>query len=250
MLELSEDLDLRTFRMEARYTASRLLAAPETRRLAQDFEEAHDKFALLQDEQSRLDLRRMETQATVEMADDAWDDVMLGFQRRLLESVDNDVDAPLYRDYFAEIPSHVTSLSYAAEVMISKELEKKLEQEEQVELQGFAARLTQKRLSLEASLQERTQLEVDEARFQNRMSLAKAIMNKLRRVLFASLEEVARVRGLPRSWCLRFFYAPNVQLEAIDLDGVPSRVPELAGGEGSSEPSTVDTSSTTVYPSP
>ncbi|MEO1228495.1 MAG: hypothetical protein AAFZ18_06295 [Myxococcota bacterium] len=229
MLELSEELLIRSFRMEARYTATRLLALPETRSLAGDFEEAHDKLALLEDEGARLDLRRIEIQATVEIADDAWDDTVLAFQRRLLELVDNNVDAELYRGYFADIPSHVTSLSYAAEVMISRELEQKLSADTHLDLQSFSSRLAEKRASLEAALHERTRLEVDEARFQNRVALAKAILNKLRRVLFASLEEVARARGYPHGWCFRFFHSDNDHFEA-SLDGVeelePAALPE------------------------
>lgn len=236
MLELSQDLHIRTFRMEARYTAARLLALPETRALASDFEEAHDKLALLEDEGARLDLRRVETQASVEIADDAWDDMMHAFQRRLLELVDNDVDAELYRDYFADIPSQVTSLSYAAEALISRDLEEKLAVEERPELSVFSARLGERRAALETAIHERTRLEVDEARFQNRVSLAKAILNKLRRILFASLEEIARARGLPRSWCFRFFHAHNAQLEAVDVDGVDS-ARTLPPGRALAEPS-------------
>lgn len=229
MLELSEELPIRTFRMEARYTAARLLALPETRKLAQDFEEAHDKLALLEEEEGRLAVRSVEIQANVEIADDAWDDTMLAFQRRLLDLVDQDVDAPLYRNYFADIPSHVTSLSYAAEVMISKELEQKLAVDEKVELREFASRLTERRATLEAAMHERTKLEVDEARFSNRVAMAKAITNKLRRVLFARLEEIARARGLPRAWCLRFYHTENLHLEAIEADGV-GQPPALGDG--------------------
>lgn len=230
MLELSEELQVRTFRMEARYTATRLLALTETRHLAGDFEEAHDKFALLEEEGGRLDIRRVETQAMVEIADDAWDDTMLAFQRRLLELVDNDVDAELYRNYFADIPSHVTSLSYAAEVLISKDLEEKLAVEENAELSVFSERLRDKRGALEAGMHERTRLEVDEARFKNRVALAKAILNKLRRVLYAGLEEIARTRGLQHSWCLRFFHSQNSHLEAFDGDGIELSQPSSPNG--------------------
>lgn len=243
MLELSEELLIRSFRLEARYTAMRLLALAETRAYAKDFEDAYDKFALLEEEGAHIDVRKVESQAQVEMADDAWDDTMLSFQRRLLEVVENDVNTELYRSYFADIPSHVTSLSYAAESMISKELESKLAVEAHPELHGFASRLEDRRRALESSLQDRTRLEVDEARFQNRVALAKAILNKLRRVLFASLEETARARGLPRAWCLRFFQNHDGPLRALDferpddLDEDPQ--PALPEGEVN-DPSTVE----------
>src|SRR5687767_9300343 len=134
MLEIPESKPLRAFRLEANYTAARLNALDETRHLATDFEEAADKFALLEEEEGRLDIRRVETQAMVETADDAWDDTMMSFQRRLLDLSGNSVDAELYRRYFADLPSSVTSMSYAAEIMISKELEKHLENEESEEL--------------------------------------------------------------------------------------------------------------------
>lgn len=237
MLELHEHLSIRAFRLEANYTAARLKALEDTRSLAKDFEEAADKFALLEDEQARLDIRRMQTQASVETADDAWDDTMIAFQARLLEKAGNSVDAELYRRYFAEIPSQVTSLSYAAEIMISKDLEGMLEHEEIDELRAFTERLADKRQGLENILRERTRLEVDEARFANRVSLAKAILNKLRRILFASLEEVAIANGRGREWCVRFYHRDNVVLEAIDSDGVESFQQSLPPGEdyGNSE---------------
>ncbi len=231
MLELEEHLSIRAFRLEANYTCARLKALEETRSLARDFEEAADKFALLEEEQARLDIRRMETQASVETADDAWDDTMLAFQARLLEKSGNSVDAALYRRYFAEIPSQVTRMSYAAEIMISEDLEAVLQHEEIEELSAFAGRLGEKRKALEAILRERTRLEVDEARFANRVSLAKAILNKLRRILFASLEEVAIANGRGREWCLRFYHRENVVLDAIDADGVENMPASLPAGE-------------------
>lgn len=232
MLELPEDLPLRAFRTEARYTAARLRALPETRPLADDFDEAHDKLALLEEETARLDLRRIELRAMVEIADDAWDDTIMAFQRRLLDVVDSDVDAPLYREYFADIPSHVTSLSYAAEVMISQELEAKLAVEEHPELRPFAGRLAEKRDTLEATLREQTRFEVDEARFHNREALAKAILNKLRRVLFASLEEMARMRGYSPTWRYRFFSGEHVA--ALDLE-TGREANQLGDGSGHRE---------------
>jgi hypothetical protein len=219
--------------MEARYTSARLRALPETRALAGDFDEAHDKLALLEEEGAELDLRRMETQAKVEIADDAWDDAMHAFQRRLLELAGHDVDAELYRSYFADIPSQVTSLSYSAEIMISKELESKLALDEHVDLAAFASRLEDRRKALEGALHERTRLEVDEARFANRVAMAKAILNKLRRVLFASLDEIARARGLGHGWCFRFFHDHNPQVEAADLDGAeaPRSLPAHAAAD-------------------
>ncbi len=220
MLEIPESKPIRIFRLEANYTAARLNALEDTRHLATDFVEAADKLALLEDEEGRLDIRHVETQAMVEIADDAWDDTMMAFQRRLLELSGNSVDAPLYRRYFADIPSHVTSLSYAAEIMISKDLERHLEQEEQEELGVYSERLADRRAALENIIRERTRLEVDLARFSNRVALAKAILNKLRRVLFAGLEEVAMTKGLGHDWCARFYWTHNPQVHDLDTDGV------------------------------
>lgn len=231
MLEIPESKTIRAFRLEANYTAARLNALEETRHLARDFEEAADKFALLEEEEGRLDIRKVETQAMVETADDAWDDTMMAFQRRLLDLSGNSVDADLYRRYFAEIPSHVTSMSYAAEIMISKELEKHLELEEIDELRVFSERLGEKREALENIIQERTRLEVDIARFQNRVGLAKAIVNKLRRILWAGLEEVAMAKNENEDWCARFFWSHNHQVEEMDMDGV-EHTPELEGRNG------------------
>ena len=69
MLEIPESKPIRAFRLEANYTAARLNALDETRHLASDFEEAADKFALLEEEEGRLDIRRVETQAMVETAE-------------------------------------------------------------------------------------------------------------------------------------------------------------------------------------
>lgn len=220
MQELAEHLPIRTFRLEANYTAARLNALEETRHLARELEEAADKFALLEQEEATLAVRRVETQAAVETADDAWDDTILSFQSRLLDMSGNSVDAELYRRYFTDIPTHVTKMSYAAEVMISRDLEAALEVEELPELAVFAERLRNKRSDLEALLTERTRLEVDEARFHNRVSLAKAITNKVRRILWASLEEVALAHGRPKSWCKRFYLGHNATLAALDGDGV------------------------------
>jgi hypothetical protein len=232
MLEIPESKPIRAFRLEANYTAARLNALDETRHLATDFEEAADKFALLEEEEGRLDIRRVETQAMVETADDAWDDAVMAFQRRLLDLSGNSVDAELYRRYFADIPSHVTSLSYAAEIMISKDLERHLEAEESEELSVFSERLAEKRRTLENIIHERTRLEVDQARFQNRVALAKAILNKLRRILWASLEEVAMAKTRGADWCARFFWAHNQQLQSMDEDGFESRSePSATNGE-------------------
>lgn len=235
MLELPENFPIRVFRLEASYTAARLKALDETRHLSKDFEEAADKLALLEEEEARLDVKRMQTQALVETADDDWDDTMMGFQRRLLDLSGNSVDAELYRTYFSEIPSHVTSMSYAAEIMISKDLERHLETEEIEELRSFSDRLREKREPLENIIRERTMLEVDEARFANRVSLAKAILNKLRRILFAGLEEVAMARGRPKEWCVRFFHTHNETLDASDQDGVEGSMPPPANGESATE---------------
>jgi hypothetical protein len=215
MLELPESDSVRQFRLEASYTATRLSALEETRHLAKDFEEAADKFALLEAEEARLDVRRMEVQALVETADDAWDLAMDAFMRRLLERSEHSQDHPLYRKYFSDVPSHVTSLSYHAEIMISKDLESTLEQEETEELRVFSARLRERREALENMLSESTRHEVESARFQNRASLAKTISNKLRRVLVSNLEEIAIARGQERDWCMRFFHARNDDFEAL-----------------------------------
>jgi hypothetical protein len=237
VLELAETSTIRAFRLEAKYTAARLNALEETRHLAKDFEEAADKFALLEEEDARLAIQRAELQASVETADDAWDDVVHAFQRRLLELAGNSSDHELYRRYFADLPSHVTRLSYHAELMISKDLERSLAEETVEELRVFSARLKDKREPLENSLTERTRLEVDEARFQNRVSLAKAILNKLRRIGFANLEDVAIARGRGREWCGRFFHAPNAFLDSIERDGtgVDRSAPKAANGEAAGD---------------
>jgi hypothetical protein len=227
MLELPETLPIRAFRLQASYTAARLSALEETRHLADDFTEAADKMALLETEEAQLAVRRMQTQAAVETADDAWDDVMLAFRARLLERAGHDTEADVYRRYFADIPSNVTSLSYAAELLISKDLEAQLAHEAEPELSAFAERLADKRAGLEAIIRERTQLEVDEARFANRVALAKQVINKLRRILFASLEEVQIARGRDRSWCARFYFSHNDVLAALDQDGAEAEVSEV-----------------------
>ena len=227
MLELPETLPIRAFRLQASYTAARLNALEETRHLAGDFEEAADKMAVLEHEEAQLAVRRMQTQAAVETADDAWDDVMLGFRARLLERAGHDTEAEIYRRYFADIPSNVTSLSYAAEILISKDLEAQLGHEADAELAVFAERLSDRRAGLEVIIRERTQLEVEEARFANRVALAKQVINKLRRILFASLEEVQLARGRDRAWCARFYFTHNDVLEALDQDGVEGELDSM-----------------------
>jgi hypothetical protein len=232
MLELTETLPIRAFRLEASYTATRLKALEETRHLAKDFEEAADTFALLEAEEGRLALQRIETQALVETADDAWDDAMRMLQRRLLDLSGNSCDHELYRKYFSDIPSHVTSLSYHAEIMISKDLERALEHEDREELRVFSERLRERRDPMEKLLSERTRLEVEAARFANRVSLAKAILNKLRRVAYASLEEIAVARGLSKEWCARFFHTRNVNLDALEADGAEPVAAEKPAANG------------------
>lgn len=68
-------------------------------------------------------------------------------------------------------------------------------------------------------MDERTHLEVEEARFANRVQLAKQVLNKLRRALLASLEEIQIARGRDTEWCARFFYAHNEVFAALDGDG-------------------------------
>lgn len=225
MLDLAENLTLRSYRVEAKYTAARLNALEETRRLAKDFEEAADKLALLEEEESRLAVQRAESQAMVETADDAWDDVMHALQRRLLELSGSSTEHEIYRTYFADLPSKVTSLSYNAEIMISKDLERALNEESIDELRVFSDRLKAKREPLENTLVERTRLEVDEARFQNRVALAKVILNKLRRTGHASLEEIGLAHGRSREWAARFFHAKNEHLDVSDRDGASSDAP-------------------------
>lgn len=225
MLELPERRSIRAFRLEAHYTACRLKALEETRDLAGDFDEATDKLARLEQEDAAFALRRMETQAAVETADDEWDDTMVAFRNRLLEAAGHSTDAELYRRYFADIPSHVTSLSYAAEILISKELETSLRHEALAELSSFADRLQNKRFALEKIIEERTRLEVEEARFANRVELAKQILNHLRRVLAASLQEVAKTHHRDDEWVARFFYRHNATLAESDQDGVEATPP-------------------------
>ena len=229
MLELPAHLGVRAHRLEASYTAARLNAFDGTRHLARPFVEAADKLRLLEEEEARLEFREVDIQASVETADDAWDDVVLAFRRRLLELADNDVDAPIYRRYFADIPSHATDLSYGAEILISKELENAIESGGHADLVSFGHRLEEKRIALEAIVHERTRFEVDLARFENRVALAKSILNKLRRVLFAQLEEVALERGLGRDWCARFFLHHEEILEAMEVEA-PEGPLELGPG--------------------
>jgi len=222
MIELSPRASLRTFRLEASYTAARLSASEETRHLARDFSEAADQIRLLEEELVRLDARKVDTQASLEAADDAWDDEMQSFRRRLLELCDNDVDAELYRQYFADIPSNVTELSYGAEVMISKELEQAVADDAHPEVAALAPRLAERRAALEAVLQEALRVEVDEARYVNRVSMAKSIVNKLRRVAVASLEEIAMTRRHPRLWAARFFLDHEELATTLDEDFLDS----------------------------
>lgn len=234
MLDLPEILSTRAFRLECRYTASRLAALEETRHLGKEFEEAGDKLALLEEEEARLDLRRMETQANVETADDAWDDTVHALQRRILELSGHSTDAALYRRYFADIPSHVTNLSYHAELMISRDLEMLLAMEEELtELKAFSDRLRAHREPLENALVERTRLEVEEARFANRVALAKQITNKLRRSTEAALTELATARGRGEDWVARFFHSRNAVLEALDRDGSPTIPPRAVSSADS-----------------
>lgn len=233
MVALPEDLPLRAFRLEACYSASRLKILDETRHLARDFEEAADKLAMLEAEEGELSVRRMQTQAHIETADDAWDDTMRAFRARLLEMVEQDTDRELYRRYFADIPSHVTSLSYAAEVLISKDLEALLAHDEDESLAAFEERLRNKRETLEGLMLERTQLEVEEARFQNRSAMAKHIVNRLRRVLAANLQEIQLNRGREDAWRMRFFFAPNALLERSEREGAEVIAASASGDEES-----------------
>jgi hypothetical protein len=218
--ELSTRLTIREMRLEVLYTAARLNALPETRHLAVDFEEAAQKLQLLEEEEERLDRERIETQAMIEIADDAWDDMMVAFQRRLLELSGHDQDDDLYRRYFAELPTGVTNLSYAAEIMISKDLESDLSHEPLEELRAFSDRLALRRGPLEAALHERTRLEVELAKFTNRVSLARTLVLRLRRMLQANLEEIATARDRDATWPLRFFRGANLHLDHVDSDGI------------------------------
>lgn len=219
LLELSDKLTLRQVRLEVAYTAARLNALAETRHLADDFTVATEQLELLEAEEARLELQQIETQAMVEIADDAWDDVMESFQRRLLELSGYDQDHDLYRTYFAELPTEVTNLSYAAEIMISKDLEQELQAESREELRAFADRLASRRGPLEAALNERTRLEVEIAKFHNRAALARALVNRLRRMLLANVEELASARDRDSGWTARFFRGVNAHLDSMDRDG-------------------------------
>lgn len=220
LLELGDRLNLRQIRLEVAYTAARLNALLETRHLAIDFEEAAQKLEQLEDEERRLDLQKVATQANVEIADDAWDDVMIAFQRRLLELSGHDQDHELYRKYFSELPSEVTNLSYAAEILISRDLEAELASEPVEELRLFSDRLAARRGPLESAIHERTRLEVEIAKFNNRVALARSLVNRLRRMLLAGLEEIASARDRDAHWTARFFRGGNSFLDAIDSDGV------------------------------
>lgn len=220
--------------MELAYSAARLNALDETRHLAAEFEAAADKFAMLEAEAARLDIMRVETQAMVETADDAWDDTMLAFQRRLLDLSNNSTDHELYRRYFADVPSQVTSMSYAAEIMISKDLEAELGKEANADLQAYADRMADKRRPLENALRERTRLEVESAKFANRVALAVALIDKLGRIAAANLEEIGVASDRGHNWSGRFFLAENPILDVIDSDGVdnipgPAHAAEVSG---------------------
>ena len=218
--DLPAKLSIRNYRLELAYSAARLNALAESRDMAADYEEAAAKFEELEQEEGRFELTKVESQAMVETADDAWDDTMRSFMRRLLELSGHNTDHTLYRTYFAEIPSQVTSMSYAAECMISKDLEDALEREENEELKAFAEKLRSKRLPMEAAMRERTRLEVDFAKFGNRVALAKALTNKLRRITAASLDEIAKASEREDDWAFRFFRSDNLFLGAVDADGV------------------------------
>ena len=216
MEDLDEKLSVRTFRMGAVYAAARLKALEETQHLAGAFEEAADKFALLEEEEGDLAVRWATTLALVETADGAWDDTILAFRRRLLEQVGHNTEAELYRRYFAEIPSQVTSLSYVAEIMISKELEAHLADEPIAELQSFSARLAEKRAVLEARIQDRVRLEVEQARFANRVALAKQILNKLRRGAQSNLGELAAAHGRDETWAAHILEGGSSGLSFVE----------------------------------
>lgn len=219
-LDLVDVLSIRDYRLELAYSAARLNALDETRGLAGEFAEAAARFEMLDQEEGRYEISKVETQAMVETADDAWDATIEAFHRRLLDLCDNNADHTLYRRYFAEIPSHVTSMSYHAEILISRDLESQLDNDDNPELSRFADRLRDKRIPLEAALRERTRLEVEMAKFANRVALAKALANKLRRITAANLDEVARTTDRDGDWGARFFRGQNKLLDLIDGDGV------------------------------
>ncbi|MBI4821708.1 MAG: hypothetical protein HY791_35940 [Deltaproteobacteria bacterium] len=224
MLELSENMTVRDFRLEASYTSARLSAVDEASHLASEYQQASEKLAELEAEGAGLDMAKMQSQAMVEIADDAWDEVALEFQAKLLSLSGGSVDHELYRKYFAEIPTEMTRLSYNAEIMISKDLEEDLADEPATELAAFRGRLELKRRTLEAALRERTRLEVEAAKYQNRISLAKQLVNRLRKTTWNDLLDLARDRGEP--WALRFFRQENAVLDAVDADGTPSARPQ------------------------
>ncbi|MBK8014689.1 MAG: hypothetical protein IPK13_25470 [Deltaproteobacteria bacterium] len=207
MLELPETLPLRTYRLSARYTASRMNAYRDAQPLAHEFEEASEKFALLEAEAGQIAVAKADASARVAGADDAWDETMLSFRAHLLQLSGYSVDAPLYRRYFADIPSHVTSLSFAAEIMISRELEAALglADEARDSLIAFADMLRTKREKLESAIREQTRVEVMEARFLNRVALAQVILNDLRQRAHSTLVEIASRTSRPAGWAARFF---------------------------------------------
>jgi hypothetical protein len=216
MLELSPSLSLRDVRLESIYTARRLSALEETRHLATDFEDAADKLGLLLAEEARFEQARVELQAMVEVADDAWDDVVHAVARRIGELSDHDHDHPLYRRYFDVVPTGATTLSYHAERMISRDLEALLADEPLDALASLGPDLARRREALEAILRERTRHEVERAKFDNRVRLARELVDRLRRTLFATLEEIRQSRGRDAAWGARFYLGANGHFEALD----------------------------------
>jgi hypothetical protein len=104
--------------------------------------------------------------------------------------------------------------------MISKDLERALSEESIEDLRVFADRLQTKRTPLENALVERTRLEVEEARFQNRVAMAKTILNKLRKSAHATLADIGGKRGRGTDWPSRLLEGKNSHLDAIDRDGI------------------------------
>jgi hypothetical protein len=205
MVDVHLEAPLGSFRIEAAYTASRLSADPDVRVLAIDFKDAESKFALLEQEATQLAAREGAMQGLVESADDAWDDEIRAFHDGLLTASDGSVDHPRYRSYFADVPSGVTHLSYAAELLVSRELEKRLSEEPLERLRSFEASLRAKREVLEKALHEQTVLEVTRARFENRAALGKSLLNRLRAETLASLQATASAKNYGPDWCYRFF---------------------------------------------
>jgi hypothetical protein len=57
---------------------------------------------------------------------------------------------------------------------------------------------------------------VERAKFDNRVRLARELVDRLRRTLFATLEEIRQSRGRDAAWGARFYLGANGHFEALD----------------------------------